>query len=171
MTGSWRHDSMELMLSQTRRPYYHGYSRRRTLCRLQIVASTYRYFGDSSSHLYIDTSDALTIRSSRCSMTTRPEHTALLFRRGGPFPPAWLPRSHSSTSVQPTRRAMKVSSCLCGTENSPRYSAPMRTGIQGIPLDILLCHDGERSWMPNAKSVSERIWQRSHQVKPNPVRV
>jgi hypothetical protein len=40
-----------------------------------------------------------------------------------------------------------VSSCLCGTENSPRYSAPMRTGIQGITLDILLCHDGERSWM------------------------
>ena len=43
-----------------------------------------------------------------------------------------------------------VSSCLYGTENSPRYSAPMRTGRQGITLDILLCHDGERSWMPNA---------------------
>jgi hypothetical protein len=25
----------------------------------------------------------------------------------------------------------------------------MRTGIQGITLDILLCHDGERLWMPN----------------------
>src|SRR5205809_7964803 len=45
---------------------------------------------------------------------------------------------------------MMVSSCLCGPENSPRYSAPMRTGIQGITLDILLCHDDERSWMPNA---------------------
>jgi hypothetical protein len=43
-----------------------------------------------------------------------------------------------------------VASCLGGTEHSPRYSAPMRTGIQGITLDILLCHDGERSWMPNA---------------------
>jgi hypothetical protein len=32
-----------------------------------------------------------------------------------------------------------VSSCLCGTEHSPRYSAPMRTGRQGIALDILLC--------------------------------
>src|SRR5438128_5889322 len=31
----------------------------------------------------------------------------------------------------------------------PRYSAPMRTGIQGVTLDILLCHEGERSWMPN----------------------
>jgi hypothetical protein len=27
----------------------------------------------------------------------------------------------------------------------------MRTGIQGITLDILLCHDGEHSWMPNMK--------------------
>jgi hypothetical protein len=59
----------------------------------------------------------------------------------------WVPRSHRSTSVQPTRRAMMVSSDLCKTENSPRYSAPMRTGIQGVTLDILLCHDGERSWM------------------------
>ena len=41
-----------------------------------------------------------------------------------------------------------VLSCLCGTENFLRYSAPIRTGRQGITLDILLCHDGDRSWMP-----------------------
>jgi hypothetical protein len=99
----------------------------------------------------VDTSDSLTRRSSRCRTTTGAEHTSLFLRRGGHVPPAWLPRSHSSTSVQPTRRAMTVSFCLCGTANSPRYSAPMRTGIQGITLDILLCHDGERSWMPNAR--------------------
>jgi hypothetical protein len=109
--------------------------------------STYGYFGDSSWHLYVDTSDALTIRSSRCRTTTGPEHTSLLFRRGGHFPPAWLLRSHRSPSVPPTRRAMRVSSCLGGTEHSLRYAAPMRTGRQGITLDILLCHDGARSWM------------------------
>src|SRR4029453_15920479 len=32
-------------------------------------ASTYGYFGDASWHLYVDTSDSWTIRSSRCSTT------------------------------------------------------------------------------------------------------
>jgi len=69
---------------------------------------------------------------------------------------AWVPHSHRSTSVPPTRRAMMVSSGLCKTENAPRYSAPMRTGIQGVTLDILLCHAGERSWKPNARGEPPR---------------
>src|SRR5690349_9090123 len=44
---------------------------------------------------------------------------------------------------------MRVSSCLGEMEKFLRYSAPMRTGRQGLTLDILLCPDGDRSWVPN----------------------
>ena len=73
-------------------------------------ASTYGYFGDASWHLYVDTSDAFVV----APLTQSNLHAA---------------DSESDDSLILSLRNGK----------RPRYSAPMRTGIQGITLDSLVC--------------------------------